>query len=158
MKNNLFNTICISLLCLLLITCTKSKENTSSKIRVGLTTIFTNDLNKMKSFFNEKMEIPIASETPDYVEFDTGQSRFAIGLRKAMFNQLNDSTYLGSRKGAAVGIGFYFNSKKEVDNTYKLMINNGILFNQKPKLMPWNEYTAFFKDPDGNIHELISKK
>ena len=36
------------------------------------------------------------------------------------------------------------------------MKSHGIAFVQKPTLMPWNEYTAFFKDPDGNVHELIS--
>ena len=141
----------------LLIGC-NTKHEIKTKMKVGLVTIFTNDLVKMKTFFNNKMGIPIASENSDYIEFEMDGSRFAIGLRKFMYNTLKDSTYLGERKGAAVGIGFYLPSKEKVDSLYNKMTSNGIVFNQKPTLMPWNEYTAFFKDPDGNIHELISKE
>ena len=141
---------------ILLVSCINKKEE-NTKMKVGLTTLFTNDLAAMKTFFNTKMKLPIASETPDFIEFETGAHRFSIGSRKAMYNTLKDSTYLGERKGAAVGIGFYFSSKEEVDNSYTKMMNQGIEFVQKPTLMPWNEYTAFFKDPDGNVHELISK-
>lgn len=127
-------------------------------IEIELTTVFTNDLEKMKFFFNEKMGLSIIDENADFVEFDTNGSRFSIGLRNFMYKVLKDSTYLGNRKGAAVGIGFNFSSKEEVDSLYKKMSNNDVLFLQKPKLMPWNEYTAFFKDPDGNVHELIYKE
>ena len=58
------------------------------------------------------MELPIISETPDFIEFKIGEYRLSIGLRKAMYKVLKDSTYLGKRKGAAVGIGFYFFIKK----------------------------------------------
>ncbi|WP_162843325.1 VOC family protein [Ichthyenterobacterium magnum] len=131
------------------------KEN---GMKIGLTTIFTNDLDQMKIFFNDKMGIPIENENSDFIEFKIENYRFAVGLRESMYKTLKDSTYLGKRKGAAVGIGFFLSSKEKVDSTYMAMKKNGVFFNQEPKLMPWNEYTAFFKDPDGNIHELISEK
>lgn len=146
---------------ILLISCNNNEKAIKEKepeIKVKLTTIFTNDLEEMKLFFNQKIGIPIASANPDYVEFKMGEYRFAIGLRESMYKTLNDSTYLGKRKGAAVGVGFFLPSKQKVDSLYIRMKKNGVFFNQKPQLMPWNEYTAFFKDPDGNIHELISEE
>lgn len=136
----------------------KTTKKNKTGMKIGLTTIFTNDLDQMKLFFNQKMGIPIKTESLDFIEFTTGEYRFSIGTREAMYETLKDSTYLGERKGAAVGLGFYLSSNEEVDALYEKMKNNGILFVQQPKMMPWNEYTAFFKDPDGNVHELISEE
>ncbi|QZT35662.1 VOC family protein [Halosquirtibacter xylanolyticus] len=134
---------------------TTKKEEPSPRFRVGLTTIFTDDIDGMKSLFHDKMGIPITSELADFIEFKTGQSRFSIGSREAMFKTLKDSTYIIQRSGASVGIGFMFDTKEEVDSLFRSMKAQGVFFNQAPKMMPWNEYTAFFKDPEGNIHELI---
>ncbi|WP_408039434.1 VOC family protein [Tenacibaculum amylolyticum] len=161
MMKNIVLAFCITIS--ILISCKSNEKHKqfhkeNKGIEIELTTIFTNDLDKMKLFFNEKMGLSIIDENPEFVEFRTSGSRFSIGLRNFMFKTLKDSTYLGNRKGAAVGIGFNFSSKEEVDSLYKKMSNNDVLFLQKPKLMSWNEYTAFFKDPDGNVHELIYKE
>ncbi len=133
------------------------KAKDTNRVKIELTTIFTNDLVSMKNFFNQKMGLMITAENPNFIEFNTNGSRFSIGLRNFMFKTLKDSTYLGKRNGAAVGIGFSFSTRKDVDSLYKKMKKKNVLFIQEPTLMPWNEYTAFFKDPDGNVHELISK-
>ena len=59
------------------------------------------------------------------------------------------------RQGSGVGIGFKYATAKEVDSTYQQLIDNGAVPISKPTAQAWGEYTAFFADPDGNIHELV---
>ena len=43
----------------------------------------------------------------------------------------------------------------DVDRSYQYIISNGGNAVQEPRNMPWDQRTALFSDPDGNIHEIF---
>jgi lactoylglutathione lyase len=63
---------------------------------------------------------------------------------------------MNPRSGSAVGIGVLYKTAEEVDRAYERYKSEGVPFVATPKQQDWGEYTAFFTDPDGNVHELAA--
>jgi uncharacterized glyoxalase superfamily protein PhnB len=47
-------------------------------------------------------------------------------------------------------------SPEQVDHAYAELTGKGAAHIQAPANMPWNQRTAFFADPDGNVHEIFA--
>jgi lactoylglutathione lyase len=44
----------------------------------------------------------------------------------------------------------------DVESIYSEIIKKGAVPIKEPSDMPWGQRTAFFADPDGNVHELFA--
>ena len=44
----------------------------------------------------------------------------------------------------------------EVDEAFEKLVTMGATPVHQPQNMPWNQRTALFADPDGNIHEIFA--
>lgn len=55
------------------------------KAQINLITIWTNDIDKMKEFYNKVLEFEIESDLGNYVEFKNDGVRFAICTRDVMY-------------------------------------------------------------------------
>ena len=60
------------------------------------------------------------------------------------------------KKGQSFELAFPLDSFEEVDKAYDELISKGATPIASPANMPWGQRTAFFADPDGNIHELFA--
>lgn len=45
----------------------------------------------------------------------------------------------------------------DVDESFTMIISKGATSIREPQNMPWNQRTALFADPDGNIHEIFAE-
>jgi uncharacterized glyoxalase superfamily protein PhnB len=58
--------------------------------------------------------------------------------------------------GHAFSLAFECASADKVDSELARLVTAGAKQIQGGARMPWGQYTAFFADPDGHIHELFT--
>jgi lactoylglutathione lyase len=123
--------------------------------KINLLTIWTESIDKMKSFYNEVLGFKIKNDLGEYVEFENEGVRFAICERSVMYPYADK--YKGKSTGQCFELAFPCETVEDVDNSYVTLLEKGAKGIQEPKNMPWNQRTALFSDPDGNIHELFTE-
>lgn len=124
------------------------------RAEINLITIWANDVEVMKTFYNEVLGFEVAAEHGDYVEFKNHGVRFAICSRKVMmpFSKI----YEERSKGQAFELAFPCDTPEDVDHSFVTLTRKGATPIHAPEDMPWGQRTALFADPEGNIHEIFS--
>jgi lactoylglutathione lyase len=122
---------------------------------IKLITIWTDNIDKMKSFYNEILGFRIKNDLGEYVEFENKGVRFAICNRSVMYSYSEE--FKEKSTGQGLELAFPCESIRELDETYKILIDKGVQGIHEPENMPWNQRTALFADPDGNIHEIFTE-
>ncbi|MGL4107442.1 VOC family protein [Clostridium sp. LP20] len=125
------------------------------KAEINLITIWTEDIDRMKEFYNKVLGFKIINDLGNYVEFENSGARFAICKREVMHNYSKE--YEKKAVGQGFELAFPCESTSDVDKSFKELIEKGATFIKEPQDMPWNQRTALFADPDGNIHEIFSE-
>jgi lactoylglutathione lyase len=124
--------------------------------RIGLITILTTDIPKMKKFYSEVLGFECIEDLGNYVEFRNKGVRFALTTDNVMFEGTEHESYREKKSGQRFELAFPCKSQEEVGISYDLISQKGAIPIKAPELMPWGRVTAFFADPEGNIHELYS--
>lgn len=125
------------------------------KAEINLITIWTNDIDKMMSFYNKVLGFNIKNNLGNYVEFENNGVRFAICIREVMYDHSNE--YEKKAFGQVFELAFPCENPTDVDKSFKQLIEMGATSIHEPQNMPWNQRTALFADPDGNIHEIFAE-
>ncbi len=123
------------------------------KPEINLITIWTDDIPTMRRFYGTVLGFKIKSDLGEYVEFESSNVRFSLCKRTVMKEESPE--FIKPRSGQSFELAFPCENEKDVDESYRHLVENGAGVVQPPKNMPWNQRTALFKDPDGNIHELF---
>ncbi len=126
--------------------------------RIGLITILTLDVPLMKRFYSEVLNFECIEDLGNYVEFRNKGVRFALTTNEVMYEGTEHNSYRDERSGQRVELAFPCASPEDVGKLYDLIVKKGATPIKAPELMPWGRVTAFFADPEGNIHELYSLK
>ncbi|MHC0036642.1 VOC family protein [Pseudoneobacillus sp. C159] len=126
------------------------------KAQINLITIVTDNVEIMTNFYRDVIGFSIQSESPHYVEFNNEGVRFSICSREIM-SDITDghSSFKEEKKGQSFELAFPCETPEEVEKSYKEIIEKGAIPIKEPSQMPWGHTTAFFADPDGNIHEIF---
>lgn len=125
------------------------------KVEIHLITIWTNDIDKMKSFYNEVLGFKVKNDLGNYVEFENSGMRFAICMREVMYDYSKE--YEKNVFGQAFELAFPCENPSDVDQSFKKLISMGATPIYEPQDMHWSQRTALFADPDGNIHEIFAE-
>ncbi len=125
------------------------------KTIINLVTIWTDNIEEMKTFYSTVLDFEIINDLGDYVEFHNEGCRFAVCKRSVMHG--TSAEFKEKPIGQILELAFPCESVEDLDASYKKIISKGAVAVQGPSNMPWNQRTAFFKDPDGNIHELFTE-
>ena len=124
--------------------------------RIGLITIVTSRFSEMKNFYRDVLGFDCIEELEGYVEFRNEGVRFAITTDEIMFEATKHQSYRTEKMGQRLELAFPLSDPDAVAPAYDDIIVKGATPVTPPKMMPWGRMTAFFADPDGNIHELYS--
>ena len=101
------------------------------------------------------MDFQVESDLGSYLELNSDCVRFAICTRDVM---LECSGEYGKKPcGQAFELAFPCESPVDVDESFQNLVQKGATAVCPPKNMPWNQRTALFADPDGNIHEIFAE-
>jgi len=125
------------------------------KPEINLITIWTDEIDRMRNFYNQVLGFKIINDLGDYVEFENSGVRFAICLRNVMDGYSNE--YSKKAVGQSFELAFPCENPNDVDKSFKQLIAMGATPIHEPQDMPWNQRTALFADPDGNIHEIFAE-
>lgn len=126
------------------------------KAQISLITIVSDDVSKMAGFYRDVLGFSVQSESANYVEFNNEGVRFSICSKQIMFDITDrHHSYEEDRKGQAFELAFPCETPEEVEKSYREIIEKGATPIKEPSQMPWGQTTAFFADPDGNIHEIF---
>jgi lactoylglutathione lyase len=123
--------------------------------RIALITILTDDVPRLKTFYQTVLGFAIQQDLDQYVEFESPGVRFAICARSVLYAVSKHPSYQQAHSGQAFELAFPLETPTAVDETYKEIVLRGATPVQTPADMPWGQRTAMFADPDGNIHELF---
>ena len=131
------------------------KGKCKMKPRINLITIWTDEIDKMRDFYNLVLGFKIKNDLGNYVEFENEGVKFAICLRNVMYSYSKE--YNKKATGQGFELAFPCIDPKDVDDTFKQLVEKGATPIHTPQNMPWNQRTALFADPDGNIHEIFAE-
>lgn len=123
---------------------------------IALITILTDDVPGLSGFYTEVLGFETVSEEDQYVELRSEGVRFAICDRSVMAKVTDHPGYRERRSGQTFELAFPLDLPEAVDQAYAEILVKGGIPVKAPNTMPWGQRTAFFADPDGNIHELFS--
>lgn len=127
------------------------------RIQLEGITILSKDVVRLARFYREVLGFRIVVEEADYVEFDNSGVRLAIFTTPLMADNTNGHpSFLEERKGQAFEFNFQCDSPEDVHALYKEYVSKGATAIMEPKVKSWGHVTAFFADPDGNIHSLFA--
>lgn len=118
--------------------------------------VLTNDIKKMKEFYRDVLGFKVMTELDEYVEFKNEGVRFALSTGSVMQKATGQDSFLEKKSGHVLSFAFRVDSAEEVDTAYTDIIEKGAVPIKPAEDMPWNQRTAFFADPDGNIHEIFA--
>ena len=110
---------------------------------VGVT-FWTDDLDRMFSFYNGVLQLPLHSRHPDFIAFELGEVRFNIGLHDRVSGPSKDQ--------------FRFMPHLGVDDIHAVaarLTEAGVEFIRQPEQESWGGWVATFLDPDGNVLQLL---
>ncbi|GMA59646.1 VOC family protein [Alicyclobacillus fastidiosus] len=127
------------------------------KARIALITVLTNDVPKMKQFYQDVLGFSIKSEMDGYAEFVNEGVRFSVCTRQVMADITGGhESFRAELKGQAFELAFPCESSEDVERSYYDIVAKGAIPIKEPATMPWGQTTAFFADPEGNIHEIFA--
>lgn len=76
-------------------------------------------------------------------------------MRDVMY--VYSSEYRKKSSGQGFELAFPCENPNDVDESFKKLISKGAISIHEPQDMPWNQRTALFADPDGNIREIFAE-
>jgi catechol 2,3-dioxygenase-like lactoylglutathione lyase family enzyme len=123
--------------------------------RIALITVLADDVPTMVQFYRDVLAFQVANDLGHYVEFAHEGVRFAICARSIMARTTQHPSFKLPANGQAFELAFPLDTPEALDRVYAAVVAGGATPVAAPAVMPWGQKTAFFADPEGNIHELF---
>jgi predicted enzyme related to lactoylglutathione lyase len=106
--------------------------------------IWTADLQQMSTFYRDVLELPVHSSRAHFVAFDLGGIRLSVGLH----SQVRGKTTELSRVMVNLDVD-------NIQQSYERLLARGVDFIRSPEREHWGGWVATFRDPDGNLLQLL---
>jgi predicted enzyme related to lactoylglutathione lyase len=110
---------------------------------VGIT-LWTDDLERSFRFYHHLLALPLHSRHQDFIAFQLGDLRFNIGLHDGVSGPARDPYRIMPHLGV-----------DDIHQTHRHLSEHGVDFIRPPEQEHWGGWVATFKDPDGNILQLL---
>ena len=111
---------------------------------VGIT-LWTQNLERMFRFYHDLLQLPLHSRSAGFIAFQVGEgARFNLGLHDQVDGPARDPYRI------MVNLGV-----NDIQQEYQRLRGAGVEFLRPPEREHWGGWVATFKDPDGNILQLL---
>ena len=112
------------------------------------------ELDRSLSFYTHVLGLPLGHRAGSFAQLDTGATRIALYERQAMADTLGvDSLEPPPVDAPAFELGFKVD---DVDAAYAEITAAGAQPATPPTDRPWGQRTAYVRDPDGHLIELVT--
>jgi predicted enzyme related to lactoylglutathione lyase len=108
--------------------------------------IWTNNLNIMREFYENILELSLHSDHGNFIAFNIGASRLNIGLHDKVTGHNGDSF----RNMINLGV-------RDIFFVVERLTKKNVTFIRQPEKESWGGWVATFYDPDRNILQLLQK-
>jgi predicted enzyme related to lactoylglutathione lyase len=105
---------------------------------------WTGNLEPMVEFYRDVLGLPVHSIHPDFAAFELGGIRISVGAH----SQVAGPTREGVRVMVNLGV-------HDIFATYEALKSRGVDFVRPPEQEVWGGWIATFRDPDGNLLQLL---
>ncbi len=112
------------------------------------------DLDRALAFYNGTMGIPLKHRAERFAQLQTGATRLGLFTREAMAETLHQPLRPADPAAPGFEIGFKVD---DVDAAYAELLAAGASGVTEPETRPWGQRTAYVRDPDGNLVELVTQ-
>ena len=124
------------------------------KPRLNVITIGVSSLNRSRDFYKQALGWEPAKGSDDNIVF-YGHGGIVFGLYS--MDKLAEDAILSPDRSGFSGVTLAINqdSKEEVDQLYKQIMEHGGKALVEPRDTFWGGYDCYFADPDGHVWEII---
>ena len=116
------------------------------------TVLIVGDLDRSLGFYVEVLGLELNHRSGPYAQLRTGATRLALYERAAMSRTLGVDLAPPAPDAPGFEIGFFVTS---VDTAYAELVVSGADPVTPPTDRPWGQRTAYVRDPDGHLIELV---
>lgn len=111
------------------------------------------DLDRAVRFYADVLGLPLGHRSGPYAQFSTGVTRISLYERTAMATTLGVERLDAPAPGAP---GFELGFKvADIGAAYDELVAAGADPVTPPRDRPWGQRTAYVRDPDGHLIELV---
>jgi predicted enzyme related to lactoylglutathione lyase len=110
---------------------------------VGIT-LWTQDLERLFYFYHDTLRLPLHSRHQDFIAFQLGDLRFNIGLHDGVQGAAKDPYRMMPHLGV-----------DDIQQEHRRLVAAGVEFIRPPEQEHWGGWVATFRDPDGNILQML---
>jgi lactoylglutathione lyase len=120
--------------------------------RADYVVLVVEDLDRALRFYTEVLGLPLRHRSGPFAQLDTGATRLALFTREAMAATTGRPLRRSDPDAAAFELGFVVD---DVDAAFAALVEAGAPAVTPPADRPWGQRTAYVRDPDGNLIELV---
>jgi len=121
--------------------------------KVDAITLFAEDLDSVKAFFADVVELPILFEDADSVVYKVGD----LLLNYLRVGEADDLVGPAPVGDAASGVRFQLTvTVEDVEDVARRIVDAGTVLLRGPEVRSWGPTTATFRDPAGHVWEIAS--
>jgi lactoylglutathione lyase len=110
------------------------------------------DLDRALHFYTELLGLPLKHRSGAFAQLDTGEVRLALYTREAMSETVGETLSRPGPGAHAFELGFFV---PDLDAAYAALVAAGAGPVIPPTDRPWGQRTAYVRDPDDNLVELV---
>lgn len=110
---------------------------------VGIT-LWTDNLERLFHFYHDTLRFNLHSQHEDFIAFELGHVRFNIGLHDQVSGESKDPFRIMAHLGV-----------DDIHAEHRRLVVAGTEFLRPPEQEHWGGWVATFKDPDGNLLQML---
>ncbi|HKJ94348.1 MAG TPA: VOC family protein [Gammaproteobacteria bacterium] len=115
--------------------------------------LVVDDLERALGFYRDTLGLSVKHRANAFAQLHTGTTRLALFTRDAMSETLHQPLGAPGPGTPAFELGFKVD---DADAAYRELIEAGAPAVTPPETRHWGQRTAYVRDPDGNLIELVS--
>jgi len=108
--------------------------------------IWTDKLERLLPFYRDQLGLRPHSLRPDFVAFRFGDVRLSIGVHSAVSGP--------TREPHRIMVNL---AVRDIHESYRQLRAKGVEFIRPPEREHWGGWVATFRDPDGNLLQLLQQ-
>lgn len=116
--------------------------------------LYVSDFDQAYTFYKDVLQLSVKMQQGTYVEFDTGQTTFAINTRDAVREEIGLIVPYKTEKTATFEVAF---TVEDVAQTIDVLRSKGVQIIKEPVTKSWGQTVAYIADPDGHYIEICSE-